>query len=254
MSKILTYILILITSLTAKCADFEAFFPHLIKVEGTFFTVTQYDAGGATKFGVTYAVFKSWCNGGIVEISPCDKDGNGKITVNDLRLTVLQDVKPIYKTQYWDICKADQIFNQAVAENIVDMVVHCGTGYDRSHIKAIQRIVGVTQDGKIGPKTLRAINYGNSEQIYNDLTKYRKSFYKKLTLKKRTQKKFLKGWYKRLSILKSIHYSHDEVKKLSPLGFSWVVPMDSNIVYGCFQQTTDSIRFINRTNNYDTRD
>jgi lysozyme family protein len=217
MSKILTYILLTFATFTAKSADFEAFFPHLIKVEGTFFTVTQYDAGGATKYGVTIAVYKTWCNGKQVEIAPCDKDNNGKITANDLRLTFLQDVKPIYKTQYWDVCKGDLITNQAVAENIVDMVVHCGIGYDRVHIKAIQRIVGVVQDGKIGPKTLRAINQGNSEQIYNDLTKYRKSFYKKLTLKKRTQKKFLKGWYKRLSILKSIHYN-EKVSFSLPFG------------------------------------
>ena len=239
MSKILPYLLVFL-SFTAQSADFEMFFPHLIKVEGTFFTVTQYDAGGATKFGVTYAVFQSWCNGKIMAVVPCDKDRNGKITTNDLRLTVLQDVKPIYKTQYWDICKADLITNQAVAENIVDMVVHCGVGYDRSHIKALQRIVGVSQDGKIGPQTLRAINQGNSSKIYNDLVKYRKSFYKKLTLKKRTQKKFLKGWYKRLSILKSIHYSHDKVTQLSPLGFPRVVPMDSVRLYGFYQQTTDS--------------
>ena len=239
MSKILTYLLVFL-SFTAQSADFEAFFPHLIKVEGTFFTVTQYDAGGATKFGVTYAVYKTWCNGKIMAVVPCDKDRNGKITTNDLRLTVLNDVKPIYKTQYWDICKADLIENQAVAENIVDMVVHCGVGYDRCHVKALQRIVGVSQDGKIGPQTLRAINQGNSSKIYNDLVKYRKSFYKKLTLKKRTQKKFLKGWYKRLLILKSIHYSHDKVTQLSPLGFSRVVPMDSNLVFGCYRQTTKS--------------
>ena len=250
MSKILTYLLLTLTTFTAKSADFEAFFPHLIKVEGTFFTVTQYDAGGATKFGVTYSVYKSWCSGKQIEVPPCDKDQNGKITVNDLRLTVLQDVKPIYKTHYWNICKADFIINQAVAENIVDMVVHCGVGYDRSHIKALQRIVGVSQDGKIGPKTLRAINQGDSKKIYNDLIKYRKSFYKKLTLKKRTQKKFLKGWYKRLTILKSIHYSHDKVTKLSSLGFHRVVPVDSNLVYGCYRQTTDSIRFIDRTSHY----
>ena len=238
MSKFLTYLFIFF-SFTAQSADFERFFPHLIRVEGTFFTVTQYDAGGATKFGVTYDVYKAWCNGGIVEVLPCDKDGNGKITTNDLRLTVLQDVKPIYKTQYWDVCKADLIDNQAVAELFADMIVHCGVGYDRQHIKAMQRIVRVNQDGKIGPKTLQAINQGNSQKIYNDLVKYRKSFYKKLTLKKRSQKRFLKGWYKRLFILKSIHYDNEKVTKLSPSGFHRVVPTDSLRLCGIYRQTTD---------------
>ena len=129
------------------------------------------------------------------------------------------------------------------------MVVHCGIVYDKQHIKAMQRIVGVMQDGKIGPRTIRAINQENSLRIYNDLSKYRMSFYKKLTLKKRSQKKFLKGWYKRLSILKLIHYSHE---KLSPFGFSRVVPIDSNIVYGCYRQTTEQIRLLGRQNHYQT--
>ena len=245
MVKFLTYLLVII-SFNAQSADFDLFFPHLIHVEGTFFTVTQYDVGGATKFGVTYAVYKTWCHGKVVVIAPCDKDGNGYITTNDLRLTVLKDVKPIYKSHYWNICKADLIDNQAVAENIVDMIVHCGMGRNRQHIKAIQRIVGVVQDGKIGPRTLRAINQGNSLKIYDDLTKYRKSFYKKLTLKKRSQKKFLKGWYKRLLILKQIHYSHEKVTKLSPLGFYGVVHTDSNIVYGCYRQTTEQIRLLGK--------
>ena len=249
MFKILAYLLLFL-SFTAQSADFEVFFPHLIRVEGTFFTVTQYDAGGATKFGVTYSVYKTWCNGKVVEIAPCDKDGNGKITTNDLRLTVLHDVKPIYKNQYWNVCKADLIENQPVAELLVDMVVHCGIGYDKQHIKAMQAILGVGQDGSIGPQTLKAINQGNSSKIYNDLVKYRKSFYKKLTLKKRTQKKFLKGWYKRLTILKSIHYSHEKVTQLSPLGFSRIMPLDSNLLHGCFQKTTEQIGFIDLANGY----
>jgi lysozyme family protein len=220
MFKYLAFFLLI--SFRSVSADFEKFFPHLIRVEGVLFTVTQYDAGGATKFGVTYSVYKTWCNGKIIEIAPCDKDNDGKVTTNDLRLTVLQDVKPIYKTQFWDVCKADMIHNQAVAELFVDMIVNCGVGYDKRHLKAMQRIVGVSQDGKIGPKTLKAINQCNSFKIYNDLIKYRKSFYKKLTLKKRSQKKFLKGWYKRLSILKSIHYENE---KITYFGFPRIEPV-----------------------------
>ena len=204
--------LLLVISFNSWSANFEKFFPHLIKVEGTFFTVTQYDAGGATKFGVTYSVYKTWCNGRVVVVSPCDKDGDGVISTNDLRLSVFQDVKPIYQTQYWNVCHADLIENQAVVELIVDMVVHCGVGFDRCHIKALQRIVGVVADGKIGAKTLLAVNRGHSKNIYDLLSVYRIGFYKKLTLKNHTQKRFLRGWLNRLHILKSIHFSHEKVK------------------------------------------
>lgn len=252
MFKFLPYLL-LIVSFHVHSADFDLFFPHLIRVEGTFFTVTQYDTGGATKFGVTNAVYQTWCHGKIIKIIPCDKDLDGKITSNDLRLTVLRDVKPLYKTQYWDMCQADLIKNQAVAELLVDMIVHCGTGYHQQHVKALQRMVGAVPDGKIGPKTLRAINRGNSSKIYTDLSKYRKSFYKKLTLKKRSQRKFLKGWYKRLFILKQIHFSHEKVTKISPFGLFRVVPTDRKFVYGCYRKTTQSCGFIGQANDWPFR-
>lgn len=201
-----------------KAADFERFFPHVIQVEGIMFTVTKYDKGGATKFGVTYATFKTWCKGRIVEIAPCDKDLNGRITVNDLRLTVLQDVKPIYKSCYWDAVKADEIKHQDVAELLVDYLINSGCGYKNSNIKAIQKIVGVKADGKIGAKTLKAINDSDPTKLYNSLYKYRLNYYHSIA--HGTQKKFLKGWKNRLVTLKSIHKSnvnHEKVTVISPV-------------------------------------
>jgi lysozyme family protein len=211
-------ILILIFFSTfCKAADFEQFFPHVIQVEGIMFTVTKYDRGGATKFGITYATYKTWCQGRIVEIAPCDKDLNGRITVNDLRLTVIQDVKPIYKSCYWDAVKADEIIHQDVAELIVDYIINSGCGYKNSNIKAIQRLVGVKADGKIGAKTLKAINESDPTRLYNALYKYRLNYYYKIA--HGTQKKFLKGWKNRLQTLKSIHKSinHEKVTVISPI-------------------------------------
>jgi lysozyme family protein len=216
--KIIKILTLILCSFVCRSADFERFFPHVIQVEGVLFTVTQYDRGGATKFGVTFSVYKTWCNGKQIEIPPCDKDGNGRLTANDLRLTVLQDVKPIYRQNYWNLCKADNITNQEVAELLVDMIIHCGVGFNAQHIKAFQRIVGANQDGKVGPLTLQATNKGNSRKIYNELSKYRKSFYKKLTLRRPTQKKFLRGWYNRLSILKQIHYGNEKIASNGSIG------------------------------------
>lgn len=198
--KILTFIL---CSFVCRAADFEQFFPHVIKVEGVLFTVTQYDRGGATKFGVTYATYKTWCKGKPVEISPCDKDKNGRLTTNDLRLTVLQDVKPIYKSCYWDAVKADEIIHQNVAELLVDYIINSGCGYKNANIKAFQKLVGVKADGKIGAKTLKAVNDADPVKLYSKLYKYRRSYYKKIA--KGNQKGFLKGWKNRLSTLQSIH-------------------------------------------------
>jgi lysozyme family protein len=201
--KYILMITLLFFSVFAKSANFETFFPHVIKVEGVMFTVTQYDRGGATKFGVTYSTFKMWCDSKVIEIAPCDKDGNGRITKNDLRLTVLQDVKPIYKHCYWDAVKADSIKNQAVAELYVDFIINSGAGYKNQNIKAIQKLVGVKVDGKIGTKTLKAINDFPPKKLYNLLYKYRINYY--YSIAHGTQRTFLRGWLNRLQTLKSIH-------------------------------------------------
>jgi len=203
--KNLLLIILIFCSALAKGANFERFFTNVIQVEGIMFTVTKYDKGGATKFGVTYATFKTWCRGYIVEIAPCDKDLNGIITVNDLRLTVLQDVKPIYKAYYWDALKADEIKNQAISELMVDFIINSGCGRKNANLKALQRIAGVRRDGVFGAKTIKTINRRNPQKLYNSLFRFRQNFYRKIAYG--TQKKFLKGWNNRLNILKSIHQS-----------------------------------------------
>jgi lysozyme family protein len=205
MKYLIILTLILFSSL-CKGADFEQFFPHVIKVEGVLFTVNQYDRGGATKYGITYATYKTWCNSKIIEIVLCDKDGNGRITKNDLRLTVLRDVKPIYKNCYWDAVKADSIKNQAVAELYVDFIINSGAGYKNQNIKSIQKLIGVKADGKIGPKTLKAINDYPPQKLYKKLFKYRVNYY--YSIAHGDQKHNLRGWLNRLQTLKSIHQNY----------------------------------------------
>jgi len=201
--KIITFLLL---SIACKGASFDKFFPNIIKVEGILFTVTKYDKGGATKFGVTYATFKSWCKEIIVVKVPCDKDLNGKITKNDLRLTVLNDVKPIYKAFYWDVVNADYINNQRVAELFVDFIINSGCGYKNKHIKVIQKIVGVKADGKIGEKTLKAINSYNQKELYIKLYKYRINYY--YSIAHGGQRNNLEGWLNRMLKIKSIHQNY----------------------------------------------
>jgi lysozyme family protein len=204
--KVFIIILLSILSITSSCfgAEFEKYFPHLIKSEGTLFTVTQYDRGGATKFGITLRTYNIWCNSEISMFARnCDKDMNGRLNANDLRLTTLDDVRPIYKLMYWDLVKADRIENQAIAELVADMAINCGTGYRNQHIKAIQKFIGVKSDGRIGPKTIEALNNTEPSKLYKYIFKYRKSFYQRLG--HGNQRKFVRGWLNRINNLKKIH-------------------------------------------------
>ncbi len=184
-------------------ARFVLFFPHLIKAEGLYFVIVQYDKGGATKFGITITTYIKWCNQTQVIWIGCDKDQNGFLTENDLRLTTLHDVRPIYQKQYWDAYRLSEIHNQAIAEIISDMIVNCGPGVKNKHIKAIQHFLKLKPDGIIGTKTIAKINKVNAKRLYNFIYEYRKAHYLKIGVGK--QKKFLKGWLNRLYKSKQIH-------------------------------------------------
>jgi len=205
MKKLLLLLLFMLTSNTPFCADFKLFFPRLIRLEGVLFTITRYDLGGATKFGITLKSFQAYCKHQSIEILICDKDGDGLVSVEDLRLIVLQDVKQIYLNAYWHQMRADEIHSQALAELLVDMVIHAGTGYQGAHIKALQHILGIKADGRMNHQTIEALNRADEKLVYHALFQYRKNYYQKLAQVK-NQSVFLKGWQHRIFTLQNLHH------------------------------------------------
>ena len=165
-------------------ADISKFLPKLFRVEGGFVNDPD-DCGGATNKGITIAVFRSFY-------------GKDK-TVTDLKNITTAQATKIYKTNYWDKCKADDIKSQSVAELLVDFAVNSGVA---TAAKKIQSLVGTTIDGKIGPKTIEAINNKKSETLFNELHDVRVAYYKAIVARKPSQQKFLKGWMTRLKIYK----------------------------------------------------
>mgnify|MGYP003270818566 FL=1 len=122
--------------------------PCILKWEGGFVNDPA-DLGGATNMGVTIGAWKS-CG--------YDKDGDGDIDVDDLRLLTREDVvNRVLKPHYWDRWKADDIKSQSVANILVDWVWASGA----HGIKIPQRLLGVSVDGIVGPKTLAAVNARN---------------------------------------------------------------------------------------------
>ncbi len=119
--------------------------PYILKWEGGFINDPQ-DLGGATNMGVTISTWKQ---------VGYDKDGDGDIDVNDLHLLTRDDVvNRVLKPHYWDRCRADEIESQSIANIVVDWV----WGSGKPGITRVQKILGVKQDGIVGPKTLAAIN------------------------------------------------------------------------------------------------
>lgn len=168
-------------------ADINKLSPKIAKWEGGFVN-DPLDSGGATNMGITIATWKS---------QGYDKDGDGDIDVNDLKLLDYKDFNVILR-KYWNRWRADEIKDQKLAEILVDWV----WGSGKYGITIPQQMLGVVPDGIVGPKTLSALNSQNPEEFHKKIWNRRKEYLFNLVKARPKDQKFLKGWLNRLNDFK----------------------------------------------------
>lgn len=167
-------------------ANFKLYFPTLMKYEGgEKFTDRASDRGGATKWGMT---LKTWIASGY------DKDGDGDIDVNDLKVTTSADAEKIAKRLYWDKIAGDNIDSQSIAEFLFDWAYNSGSGIA---VKKIQQILGLKPDGIMGPHTLEKINDANAKDLFQRLKDTRELYFRAIVRNDPKQSVNLNGWLNR---------------------------------------------------------
>jgi len=159
--------------------------PRILKWEGGFCDDPD-DRGGATNKGVTLS---TWRQVGY------DKDGDGDIDANDVRLLSKEDATRVLKQYYWDRWKADLISNQSVAEILVDWVWCSG----KWGIVIPQQILQVQPDGIVGNQTVNAVNSHDQRDLHSKIVEARKKFIENLISRNPSQEKFRKGWMNRIN-------------------------------------------------------
>lgn len=157
----------------AKCLEL------VLKHEGGYVNHPK-DPGGATNFGVTQAVYDAY--------RPHAKQSVKFITGSE--------VAAIYRKQYWDKIKGDEL-PAGVDYAVFDFAVN--SGVSRS-AKYLQRLVGVGDDGQIGPATLSAVRAKNAATLATDLCHKRLLFLQGL----KTFATFGKGWTRRVNEVRTI--------------------------------------------------
>lgn len=96
----------------------------------------------------------------------------------DIRGMTKARAKVIYKRDFWDACRCDDLPG-GVDYVVFDGAVHSGPS--RS-IRWLQQAVGATADGKIGPATLRAAEINYAPAVIERTIGFRLSFMRGLAL------------------------------------------------------------------------
>ena len=164
-------------------ADYKKLIPFILRWDGGFANDPA-DRGGATMKGITIGTFTTYRKS---KRKPTP-------TVTDLKNISDQEWGDVFKSLFWDKWYADNIKSQSIANILVDWVWASG----KYGITIPQRILGVAQDGVVGPKTLEALNARDADKLFAQLKQARINFVETIVKRNPSQKKFINGWKRRI--------------------------------------------------------
>ncbi len=159
--------------------SFETALSFTLSQEG-YYSNNPADPGGATYRGITQRVYDRY------------RDGQG-LHHQDVRKITDDELQTIYRQNYWNACSGDEL-GEPVDLAVFDAAVNCGPGRSA---RWLQKAVGVTADGVIGPGTVAAVGASNLTATALAHVGLRREYYEEL------DGPFLQGWLNRCDALQA---------------------------------------------------
>jgi len=164
--------------------NFQASLAQILKSEGGYVNDPR-DPGnalpggrlGSTNLGCTQRVWEAFVG--------------REVTQDDMRALTPADVAPLYKAQYWDKVKGDQL-PAGLDYALFDAAINSGPGQAG---KWLQQVLDVQADGVIGPGTLAAVAAHSPADLISAYQFKRLAFLKNL----KTWSIYGNGWGRRVT-------------------------------------------------------
>ncbi len=153
------------------------------------------DRGGPTKYGISLRYLK---------IEGMDIDGDGDVDIYDVLSIDKRRAQKIYKKEWWDKYKYDQILSPTISTKIFDLAVNMGSRQAHKIAQiAVNRIINhpIEVDGILGKESLGAINsliiQKKEAELLNEIRENAAHYYVNLVADNPEYRVFLKGWLNR---------------------------------------------------------
>lgn len=149
-----------------KGETFDSCLTLVLGAEGGFVNDPR-DRGGATKYGITQETLTAWRR---------SRDPGAIVNEEHVRQLKIEEAKEIYRSRYWNVLRCDDL-PKGVDLLVFDLGVNAGPARSA---KILQDVLGVEQDGSIGPVTLNGLNTCAPDKIIREFSAKRLEFYRSL--------------------------------------------------------------------------
>lgn len=169
-------------------ADFNYYFPKLLAHEGDYCHDLQ-DPGGETYRGIARTYNPGWSGWLTIDAVKARSASTSPVpraswrTLSKLlgaEAKLSSAVSSFYKAAYWNPLSLDAVQSQCLAEQLADHGVNAGISRPAKmlqYLLASEFSVPLVVDGKVGPRTIAALNAVTPATFYARFVAMRRAFY-----------------------------------------------------------------------------